>query len=253
LVHTVDVLDGGYNVDETNGEVPHAAEKILSANPYENQVIGRFLVELGFEAGRGGDQDPPIVDLLQQTPLDTFLGDAVIKNRASLFMIEFKRNAESVKHEQKKWLDEFKKSIGTHSAFLQAFADVHLIAFGSADGTTVEAASYMQAVFGAVVAHPVGNLAQHVRDPAKGKPRDMLLNYISELLKFRAAYGEGEGDGSGGGPAIIAIADVNGKRRSFGVPIASLSLEFKQLFVAAQDAPKPRPVPPPRPRGGMTP
>lgn len=62
----------------------------------ENNVIGSFIFGLGrqVEARHGRMPCEPIgVELLQQTPLDTSLGDVLIANAKIVRLIEFKRES----------------------------------------------------------------------------------------------------------------------------------------------------------------
>lgn len=59
---------------------------------YENIVIGNFLFGLGAHLGSKGALSAGLcVNLLQQTPLDTRIGDALLMNPSFLRIIEFKR------------------------------------------------------------------------------------------------------------------------------------------------------------------
>lgn len=64
--------------------------------PYENTYIGTFIYAMGVIAGRrsAAANDPPIpsgVLLLQQTPLDTAVGDAIPQFGGRGVLLEFKR------------------------------------------------------------------------------------------------------------------------------------------------------------------
>lgn len=73
---------------------------------YENIIIGNVLFALGFCKGRraiADDTSPICVNLLQQTPLDTKLGDVLLQSEATFRLIEFKRDAgEASKDVQKR-------------------------------------------------------------------------------------------------------------------------------------------------------
>lgn len=62
--------------------------------PYENIMIGNFLYALGLALGArsSGKKVPASVNLLQQTPMDRLLGDALIKYPGVMRLLEFKRS-----------------------------------------------------------------------------------------------------------------------------------------------------------------
>ena len=71
----------------------------------ENNVIGAFIFGLGrqIEARHGRMPLEPIgVELLQQTPLDTTLGDVLVANSRMIRLIEFKRAAGKIAKEKAK-------------------------------------------------------------------------------------------------------------------------------------------------------
>jgi len=59
---------------------------------YENVVIGNFLYGLGFAVSKHGNDGhiPGVVNLLQQTPCDTLLGDLLLSFPGTVRLIEFK-------------------------------------------------------------------------------------------------------------------------------------------------------------------
>jgi len=71
--------------------------------PYENQLIGAFLVCLGFHAAREGHSVPPATNLFQQTPGDTCYGDLLVSCK-TMTLIEFKRTINEVRLEPKKYV-----------------------------------------------------------------------------------------------------------------------------------------------------
>lgn len=70
--------------------------------PYENQLIGAFLLCLGFEAARMGHSVPPSANLFQQTPGDTCYGDLLVSCK-TITLIEFKRTADDARSERSKY------------------------------------------------------------------------------------------------------------------------------------------------------
>lgn len=70
---------------------------------YENIVIGRYLFDLGVKMAKLRPDLPLIsVNLLQQTPLDSTLGDVFLANAGVCRIIEFKREGKLTKKEMKK-------------------------------------------------------------------------------------------------------------------------------------------------------
>jgi hypothetical protein len=70
--------------------------------PYENQLIGAFLICLGFQAARAGHAVPPSANLFQQNPGDSHYGDLLIGCKTIIAM-EFKRTADDVRSERNKY------------------------------------------------------------------------------------------------------------------------------------------------------
>lgn len=68
---------------------------------YENIVIGNFLYGLGFAISQRipSKPFPAIINLLQQTPDDTFLGDLVMTFPGVLRIVEFKQRSNNDKKE----------------------------------------------------------------------------------------------------------------------------------------------------------
>lgn len=72
----------------------------------ENVIVGNFLFGFGVKMGIGhgvAPIEPVSVNLLQQTPLDTVLGDVVVGNGRFFRIIEFKRAANNSNKEIGKW------------------------------------------------------------------------------------------------------------------------------------------------------
>ncbi|WP_075255784.1 hypothetical protein [Herbaspirillum camelliae] len=72
---------------------------------YENVVIGNFLFGLGMALGaraRTNIQPPVSINLLQQTPLDPMLGDALLQGSRAMRILEFKRAENSSQKEASK-------------------------------------------------------------------------------------------------------------------------------------------------------
>lgn len=78
----------------------------MAADIYENVFIGNFIFMLGAEVGMAlRDQKkevPMCINLLQQTPVDKFLGDMVADFPGCSFLIEFKRKRNNDRKEKAK-------------------------------------------------------------------------------------------------------------------------------------------------------
>jgi len=68
---------------------------------YENQLIGAFIFAMGYVAAQRG-YDNMVLDLYQQTPLDSIYGDLFVGD-AKCVAIEFKRKFTNWREEQEKW------------------------------------------------------------------------------------------------------------------------------------------------------
>jgi hypothetical protein len=102
--------------------------------PYENQLIGAFIFELGRRSPKEGIA---AINLFQQTPLDTVFGDLVVgATRCLLF--EFKRSAAQLKSERaKRSLSE--RLAWKRSTLRQEQAHRgHLVVYGHTTGEQVD-------------------------------------------------------------------------------------------------------------------
>ncbi len=67
--------------------------------PYENVLIGNFLLSLGYYLGKKKCKKPVSVNLLQQTPLDPKFGDIFSGVNGKYAIIEFKRSSDAIEKE----------------------------------------------------------------------------------------------------------------------------------------------------------
>lgn len=78
----------------------------MSADIYENVFIGNFIFILGAEVGMALREQnkaiPMCINLLQQTPVDKFLGDMLADFPGCSFLIEFKRDRNNDEKEKTK-------------------------------------------------------------------------------------------------------------------------------------------------------
>lgn len=168
--------------------------------PYENQLIGAFLVALGYRGGEIGFDRPIRANLLQQTPLDQRFGD-LITGAERLVVIEFKRSDghAGLKEESGKWnLAAFASWAEKHVELVQRASSYHFLAVPSTRGEDLVAArSYpdflMAAAKGISVARQPEILADELIEelyrPKQlgGDPNEVLNDYLKPIASFRKA------------------------------------------------------------------
>jgi hypothetical protein len=104
----------------------------MTFEPYENQLIGAFLFQLGRMTPK--DQTTAI-NLFQQTPLDRAFGDLVVGTHRC-FVLEFKRNSKQVAMEARKWTERgLQELLDGH---LDHSRKGHFIIYGLLTGDTVD-------------------------------------------------------------------------------------------------------------------
>ncbi|MCG7539038.1 hypothetical protein [Pseudoalteromonas sp. OF7H-1] len=93
---------------------------------YENVVIGNFLYTLGFSIGSKsqGNQTLSVVNLLQQTPEDKRLADALLQFQGTVKLIEFKNRAGSLKKEKDKHA-RLVKILTNNAEFTHVSREIH--------------------------------------------------------------------------------------------------------------------------------
>jgi hypothetical protein len=83
--------------------------------PYENMQIGQFLVSFGYELKSMGYENYASINLYQQSPPDTKVGDLMTDLGGKCFIIEFKRGlkeigAELAKENKKRFIKSLNKT-----------------------------------------------------------------------------------------------------------------------------------------------
>lgn len=95
---------------------------------YENLLIGDFIYSLGYASCQMKVINNK-VDLLQQTPADSTVGDLIGRIGGMNFIMEFKRNRQLLKSETKKAFKDFLLKDNLSSELLVVSAKSHFIAF----------------------------------------------------------------------------------------------------------------------------
>lgn len=169
----------------------------MAAIPYENQLLGAFIYALGYEAGRNQQSVP--VNLFQQTPLDSCLGDLIVGG-ARCLAIEFKRRRSDLRSERNKWRADFGKWINERPELINTSCKSHFVCFGDHGDSEVKLslARYLQAYndMENVVALPAGEAVKHLakpslpgKQPAWGVDGPALLSYLEAIRVFRKTEG----------------------------------------------------------------
>lgn len=100
--------------------------------PYENIQIGNFLIYLGYQIKA---LDKPIsfsFNLLQQTPLDSKAGDLLGGFDNKYFILEFKRDFESIKQESKKSkYQNLVSKLNNNNSLCDISRKCHFLVYGS--------------------------------------------------------------------------------------------------------------------------
>src|SRR3569623_378970 len=81
------------------------ANKKTHCEPYEIEIIGRFIAGLAAYAALNAEDEETAVGLYQQSPNDSIFGDMIASHSGRFFAIEFKRSltVSSVRSELHKW------------------------------------------------------------------------------------------------------------------------------------------------------
>jgi hypothetical protein len=102
----------------------HQSEK----SPYENVLVGGFILALGHRLGTAGKRaDAFSANLLQQTPMDPIFGDLMAENELRGFLLEFKRDWDGRLTEREK--EKF-NIIGNNIQLLHGASRCHLLGYG---------------------------------------------------------------------------------------------------------------------------
>lgn len=199
-------------------------------DPYESELIGCFLVALGFVAGDRKTERPIIVNCLQQSPWDKYRGDMMTGCNAFL-ALEFKRYLEPdeeykerVKWKRDKLLGHFLGEpdritfANRHHFYVygdrqgkiaaQPFLPV-LLRLNKPDTETEQnspARWHTELEIDATKALELDDLVKMILDGrAESGSVEQVSNYLDDLEEFREAVQGAQGSGGSGGPALLAV------------------------------------------------
>ncbi|WP_295968082.1 hypothetical protein [uncultured Xanthomonas sp.] len=169
----------------------------MTAIAYENQLLGAFIYALGFEAGRNQQSVP--VNLFQQTPLDSCLGDLIVGG-AHCVAIEFKRRRADLRSERNKWRPDLVKWLNGKPELLETSRRGHFVCFGDHGDSEVKLsfARYFQAYndMDKIVSIPASVAVKQLtapllpgKRPAWGVAGTALLSYLDAIRAFRRTEG----------------------------------------------------------------
>lgn len=178
---------------------------------YENVVIGNFLYSLGFaiRARQSTHSMPSVVNLLQQTPSDTLLGDLLLQFPGVVRLLEFKveenrANKERARH------TALTSAVAANPTLAPVSRRVHLYVEASTSnhqGFAVRAVPYLDA---------------YPRSKPRGRLEPFIESFADEVVRGRSKPGEsdeemeyirwvrrlqGEGEVGTGGLLVVANAD----------------------------------------------
>lgn len=215
-------------------------------DPYENELIGQFLMALGYKACQS---EKPVVHvaLLQQTPDDTFYGDALF-GCTSYHAIEFKRSDDvaDLKKERLKWkLQDLENHVkvrveGDHGAG-------HWLVFGSADRRTVNYTTYMpQMIPSLTVPRVVAQAEELIDQLINGSGGFPHAEHLHDYLKGIAVHRKKKSSRSGGAGSVNFLGV--GMHATYGVVLFSAEALAHELAHRATPGaqrplmPQPQPI-----------
>ena len=212
-------LLSSYNVDPgDSAPTLHQTRDIDGAymDILENNIIGNFILGLGHAMGQrslANKPEPISLNLLQQTPLDTCLGDVLIANARVVRLVEFKREANRDRKERAKHhLLTMALSAPGLEDILQLSRKIHwfvLSNFDRADRTSI-VVPYLDML------HPTGTrdldqfIIEVVADIAGPGMTDSELSNVKHYLRVLGEYA-GSRDGSKGGAVGGLLFTLNAK------------------------------------------
>lgn len=192
--------------------------------PYENQLIGNFLVALGYHGGLHRFPHPIRANLYQQTPLDNQFGD-LMAGAKHFVILEFKRSdsPQALKQETAKWnVDGYRRWIFENLEIARQAEKFHFLVAPPHEGDDlVVARSYPSFLLGDTELKnrpPIGAAAliEELYEPKRygGNPIDVIkyLQSVSKLRKFYFKISSGGGGAAAAGVSFLGIAN-DGKGR----------------------------------------
>lgn len=250
------LFDGASGTDDENGLLETSSAPY---DPYENELIGQFLMALGYLAGKE-KVDVLAVGLLQQTPRDGTYGDLLL-GCGSYHAIEFKRARprNGFKSEERKW---DLRSLGAcvQKNWLSTVDRGHWLVWGSANRENVLYAAYMRCVIrewaradNECAADNLLKLiiADHAKMRSGVKPAPAVAGfrtatdldaYLRDIGRYRVANDSGSSGGVGMSYLGVGIHSDHGLVM---FSAETLSLELERRSTPHADLPLvPSPLPP---------
>ncbi|WP_375068968.1 hypothetical protein AB9L18_01260 [Stenotrophomonas lactitubi] len=112
---------------DPNQDPSYGFEGEVDDLPYENQLLGGFLVALGMACGEAKVSVP--ANLFQQTPLDSTYGD-LVAGASRCFALEFKSELSDVKSEKEKWSKNSLERFLQSERLVEMSLRGHLLCYG---------------------------------------------------------------------------------------------------------------------------
>ncbi|MBB6183543.1 hypothetical protein [Oleiagrimonas soli] len=186
---------------------------------YENVIIGNFLYGLGFAMRQHADGvgHQGAVNLLQQTPADTLLGDVLMTFPGMSRLIEFKRkgavlNKETVRHVT------LTKALEDKSALQRVSRRMHLyLEFSETepDAASIKVTSYLDAfssddALTQTMAGCIEKFASDVSESARMEPAVRAAQREEEAFYLKLVRSL-QGEGSIGSGGMLLMSDAEGR------------------------------------------
>lgn len=167
---------------------------------YENVAIGNFLYGLGFAVGKRvkGDGFPSIVNLLQQTPDDTLIGDLLIQAPGILRIFEFKQRDNNDNKEPKRHA-KLSETLKGNSSLIPVSRTVHWFVETAPDGEEffTRIVPYLDAYPRTSDKHDFAAFVNSTADAVVGGAEQLttedMSSYLAQLLLLQDAGDVGSG------------------------------------------------------------
>ena len=180
---------------------------------YENVAIGNFLYGLGLSIGNNvkTENQLSVINLLQQTPQDTELGDALLEFPEVVKLIEFKNKDGSFKKEKRK-VNTLKAALGNDTRKLEISRETHWY---------IETAPFEKECLNKIVPYLdafenedsihtfesfINEIVQEIVDPSLNIEEEEYRDYLSLVAKCNG------GSGGGTGGIIVSFSQEKGLR-----------------------------------------
>lgn len=183
---------------------------------YENILIGNFLYGLGLAMGAGGSEQriPACISLLQQTPLDPLLGDALIEFPGTVRLFEFKRHGVEPVMEFEK-ADFLRVALEDEPALFELSKRIHWFVQGGdmpdLDEQVMHVYPYLDLATGKAGGKmSLGRMVEAlVQEVLQGQAEPVAPALLSSYLAFVAKFHTGAATGGG----LLVHIDQTGRLR----------------------------------------